>query len=305
MKRKVVKHGPASLIVSLPSKWAKKYSVKPGDEVEVAEDNNTLVLSTGKIETPLKKIAIDTRGVHELSAWFLVGSLHKAGFDEIAFVYDNPKVIQLAKQCIDSHLMGYEIVEQSHNNCTIKHLGGDGEVDFDQIVRRIFLVTLSLAKSSYETIQLGEIDKLEELLFLEQTNNKLVQFCERLISKKRYDENKAHFMYLIVWLLEKVADHYKDLIKALLSTKNAKPGSQVLIEYSKVNNLFESYYNLYYKYSLQKLLELKDRQQSVCKDLFQALVNAENEVDAAMLLQLTNVAQRINEFFVTTSILHL
>ena len=44
MKRKIVKHGPISLTVSLPSKWVKKRNLKAGDEVEVEEHNNGLFI---------------------------------------------------------------------------------------------------------------------------------------------------------------------------------------------------------------------------------------------------------------------
>jgi len=304
MKRKVVKHGPSTLIVSLPSKWAKKYNIKPGDEVDVSDEDNTLRISKGTFQPPVKKISVDTRGIHELSAKFLVGSLHKSGFDEIEFFYDNPKVIQHAKQCIDSTLIGYVIVDQTHNRCIIKNLGGDADVDFDQLLRRIFLVTLSLAKSSHETIELGELNKLKEVLVLEQTNNKLTMLCQRLISKKRFDENKAQFMYLIIWLLESVADHYRDLVKTVLSAKH-KMQAPMLRAYAEVNRLFESYYKIYYKYSLQKLLELRDQQRKVMKDLGKLVKKTKKETDIAVLIQLINVTQRVDDFLATTSILHL
>ena len=35
MKRKVVQHGPSSLIVSLPNEWIKKNKIKKGDNLDV------------------------------------------------------------------------------------------------------------------------------------------------------------------------------------------------------------------------------------------------------------------------------
>ncbi len=46
MKRKVVKHGPSTLIVSLPVKWTKNNGINPGDELEVDQIGKKLIIST-------------------------------------------------------------------------------------------------------------------------------------------------------------------------------------------------------------------------------------------------------------------
>jgi len=43
MKRKVSQIGPATLMVSLPSKWAKQFGVKKGSELEIEEKGNKLL----------------------------------------------------------------------------------------------------------------------------------------------------------------------------------------------------------------------------------------------------------------------
>ena len=42
MQRKVNQIGPSTLMVSLPSKWAKRYNVRKGDSVEVTEEGKSL-----------------------------------------------------------------------------------------------------------------------------------------------------------------------------------------------------------------------------------------------------------------------
>ena len=49
MKRKVIKQGPATLMISLPSKWAKNIGLKQGDEVELIEKGNGLLISSGSV----------------------------------------------------------------------------------------------------------------------------------------------------------------------------------------------------------------------------------------------------------------
>ena len=47
MKRKVIQIAESTQLVSLPRKWALKYGVKKGDEVDVLEEGNKIVVSTG------------------------------------------------------------------------------------------------------------------------------------------------------------------------------------------------------------------------------------------------------------------
>lgn len=43
--RKLVKHGPSTIITSLPSKWIKNNNFKAGDTIKIVEINNKLVIS--------------------------------------------------------------------------------------------------------------------------------------------------------------------------------------------------------------------------------------------------------------------
>ena len=40
MKRKINRVGPNTLTVSLPSKWAKRYGLRKGDEINLEEQTN-------------------------------------------------------------------------------------------------------------------------------------------------------------------------------------------------------------------------------------------------------------------------
>ncbi|MBW2987388.1 AbrB/MazE/SpoVT family DNA-binding domain-containing protein, partial [Candidatus Woesearchaeota archaeon] len=45
MKRKVVKQGSATLTVSLPTSWTKKYNIKPGDEIEMEVQDKAILIT--------------------------------------------------------------------------------------------------------------------------------------------------------------------------------------------------------------------------------------------------------------------
>ncbi len=80
MKRKVVSHGPASLIISLPAGWVKRYNVRRGDELDVEEDGRTLRVSTGAVAEG-KSISLSLEGFGPLVVR-LVKDIYAQGYDE-------------------------------------------------------------------------------------------------------------------------------------------------------------------------------------------------------------------------------
>ena len=45
MKRKIIKQGHNTLTVTLPSEWVKKLNLNAGDEIDLVEDNSSLVIN--------------------------------------------------------------------------------------------------------------------------------------------------------------------------------------------------------------------------------------------------------------------
>jgi len=61
MRRKVIQIAESTQLISLPRKWAVRYQVKKGDELNIEEQGSTLIVSTQN-EIATKKITLDVRG---------------------------------------------------------------------------------------------------------------------------------------------------------------------------------------------------------------------------------------------------
>lgn len=173
-------------------------------------------------------------------------------------------VVKVIQERINSRLIGYEIIEQKGNYCVLKNVAGDNLPELNTLIRRSFLVALSMANNSLEEVKNSDMKKLKELLVLEKTNNKIVNYCQRLLNKKPYKDEKTVFTYLIIWLIESICDDYRDLINVILNQPKFKISPVALRLYAEINNLFSDYYNFYYKYSdkqfeimQHKIIELK------------------------------------------------
>ena len=89
MKRKVVLHGPSTLIISLPISWTKKYNVQKGDELDVVEKNNQLVVSTDGV-VALGSTVINAEKIDRTGLRAMIMSAYRKGFDTIEIRYNKP-----------------------------------------------------------------------------------------------------------------------------------------------------------------------------------------------------------------------
>ena len=68
MMRKIMKVGPTTLVVSLPSNWAKQFKLKKGNELMLDIQGNSLRVSAlGAVEP--KEGVLDLRGHDHLLHW--------------------------------------------------------------------------------------------------------------------------------------------------------------------------------------------------------------------------------------------
>jgi phosphate uptake regulator len=302
MKRKVIQHGPSTLTVSLPVKWVKSHNIKKGDELNIEEVGSILQVYTGQERLTTKKIKVDFSAKDWGAMHSVLAVLHKSGYDEIEISSDNPEAVKTIQERINTMLMGYEIIEQKGNSCIVKNVSGDYLAELDSLIRRIFLVALSLANNSLEEIKNNDREKLKEVLVLEQTINKLTNYCQRLLNKKPYKDEKTIFTYIIVWVLESICDDYRDIIDFILAKpKNFTVRKPLLDVYSQINSTLEQYYSFFYNYSDSELIKLRHRLKSLKKELLE-LKCADTE--EALRLCLFSVINRIFDCLGSTIGIH-
>jgi phosphate uptake regulator len=287
IKRKVILHGPSTLTVSLPSKWVKNHNIIKGDELNIEEAGSILRIYPGEEHLLTKKIKIDFSDKDWGAIHSILAVLHKSGYDEIEIIFNNPETAKIIQERINTMLMGYEIIEQKGSICTVKNVSGDHLSELDALTRRIFLVAISLAKNSLEAIKIGNKDKMREVLVLEQTINKLTNYCQRLLNKKPYKDEKTIYTYLIIWVLESICDDYRDIINLFLE-KPRKITQPVIDVYAEINELLEHYYTFFYRYSDKELISLRDKIKSLKQELLRIKFKSREEPLRLCLFSILN-----------------
>jgi hypothetical protein len=186
--------------------------------------------------------------------WAL-SSMHKSGFDEIEIFYANSAQVRLVEDFVKDIMTGFAVLERSDKRLIVKSISKDTDEEFENALRRSFLLGLEIADASLKGIRFGQITF--DFASLERQNNQLTNFCERILNKKGHsDGKKTNFYYVIIWNMEKIVDCYRDICK-IYPGKRLNP--ETLSLYERVNSYFRYFYELMYKFDFEKLVEVSGR----------------------------------------------
>ncbi len=256
VKRKIVQHGNTSLTISLPISWARKFNLKKGDELDLKEKDKSLIISTDRA-FQIGSAVLDISGFDEKTIVWYIQALYKSGYDEVKIIFGSHSQMNIIQK-IMSYFIGYTIMEQRGNSCTIRSISQVIEQEFESALKRTFLVTISMADGTYEAIKNKDTESFHSLMIMEETNNQLVSFCHRLLNKHGYSSHsKTTSVYVIVSLLENIADNYRNMMKDIIEKDITLDYKEDIIEiFSDVNNLLRNFYSIFYKHENKKVVEM-------------------------------------------------
>ncbi len=268
MKRKVIQIAGSTQLVSLPRQWAKKHDIRKGQEVEVSEEGDTIIINTDT-KSRLVKVDVDISNLEPMTHR-LLGSYYRAGVDEIRVTYKDPKMIEIVYDSLARETMiGIEIINQSENNCVLRYVAGSLE-EFDALLRRIFLLLINMSEETARLLREGRFDLINNLSMLERTNNRLTTMCRRIINKTPSlctVTTKVGPIYTIIETLENLADEYKYICNHYSRIDGkTKLSSDVLKLFENATSLIRKFYELFYKFDFEKLTEMKSIREKVIKD---------------------------------------
>lgn len=293
MKRKVIQIADSTQLISLPRKWALQHNIKKGDELDVEEQGNKIIVGTDKgFKIEKAQLNISDLGVMTKRC---VHALYKKGIDEINLVFDKPEDIEIIQNALGKEAVGFEVTGQGSNYCVIKHVSGELE-DFDTILRRTFLLLISLANESLDAIKKNEFNRLRSIALLEEANNRFTTTCRRLLNKRGYkDLKKTGAIYYILEDMENLADQYKYLCNYIYDKRNKKIkiSKDVLSVYENVNEMLKNFYELFYKFDKHKLVKQGEERKLLVDKFYKLLEASSNPTDSIVLHHLFTIMQKI------------
>lgn len=296
MKRKIIKQGHNTMTLTLPSDWTKKLNLNAGDEIDVVENNGSLIVN-GKQNADHKAVSLDISNLQVPMLWRYFQSIYREGYNEIKLTFNptrkdyegaynyyasqfeykrlgekpNKKPALNMIQDLVNRFIGVEIIDSAPGSCTIREMGELNAKEFDNSLRRIFLLIIELFERVIESIkndETGDLGLCKTIHSMDINVDRFIDYCCRInnkVSDSSFQKNKP-LMFSTLFLLELLGDEFKYIANHLASSKKKV---DELLEFAQVvKQHFESYYKIFYKYSREDVLKFGDQDFKIYNEHF-------------------------------------
>ncbi len=280
MKRKAIKLASNTLVISLPADWVRRKKLEKGDSIDLEEFEGKLILSSKKI-SPEGRIYVNISGMDPMIKRIL-GAFYKSGYDEVKVSFSSIKELKTIQEVIREEFLGFEVIDQKKDYLIFKKVSHIEPREFHNMLRRMFLIILSMADDSLEAIQKRDKEWLKAIALHDKDVNKIADFCRRVLNTTGAEGFKRNPpAYFIVEQLEKIGDLYRDI--CTYHCVNPKRMSKKMIKlYSDINKFFRDFYKLFFGFDMD-LLKSFARSRDLLKKRFDDSLS-EKDVKTLILL---------------------
>ena len=258
MRRKIIKQGNNTLTMTLPREWTNEFSIKSGDELELQIKGKALILSTEKLLSQNKKTE-DISRLTQILPLFLL-SVYRKGYDEVELQFENQHTSIIIENIINNNFTGFHIIDQKKNSCTIKSMSDVNEMDFNEILRKLFLLIKMKLEKISDSLSKKDISDLQQIIAMNGMPSKITNFCHRLISKRNIENiENIHHLYSIVTNLENLDNQLNHLISAIMDLSQKTESPEIISIIKDFSRLYSDFYSCYFDFDLHKLVILMNR----------------------------------------------
>ena len=275
MKRKLIKLAEKTLVVSLPTDWIITQGLTKGDELDLNIDDYKIEITPPQKILPHKSITINVEGVKDRVLRWEISSLHKKGYDEIIIVNFNEHQNKLVEELIRDLFVGFIIKEKSSLRLVVGQIAAVDVKEFDATLRRAFRHLKEISIELETAFKNKDVELLKQQVEYEHTNNKLTNFCERLLNKHLKQKEEGHFFYVLAWNLEKIADNFK----YIANHYETKPviSDDALKIYSELRVYLEEYTKIFFNFNIQKLVKLSEQKKNLESKIIDVLIDGSKQ----------------------------
>jgi phosphate uptake regulator len=268
MKRKLVKQGAATLMVSLPSSWLKRLNLGKGDEIDLNEEGSRLVISREGVKKG-KETEISLTGQTETGIRTLITNAYRSGYDTVKIKFDNEGQVAVIRDVIKDYLLGYDITKMGKSTCVVANITEPSPEQFDTLMRKIFFNIRELIRTTGKRLKgmQAAAGYRDFALRVHQYDS----FCRR-VAAKRQKEIKDMGLF---WAFQTLVVHgQRDLyhLNRLLDKKQIKASKETIELLAKLEELFDFLVDGYMKKDtsmLEKVHEL--HQKIIYREAYSAL----------------------------------
>lgn len=277
MKRKIIKQGHNTLTLTLPAEWTKRFNLQAGREIDIDERDNGLFISTEK-NSQDKKTEFDITGMDIPTIWKYFMAVYREGYSEIVVKFDPKLEIESPYKFLTLHrfdlkyhkqrekisiiealqgfvnrFIDFEIVEHGKDYVVIKEMGDLTSKEFDNSLRRVFLLLQQMAEDILESIKTGNPKIVSHMHDVDINLDKFHDYCIRILNRVGNKEpRKTSLLFSTLYLMELIGDEFKNIAIHLMHDYSKVKLINMATFMESVRDMINAFYDMFYKFDKTK-----------------------------------------------------
>lgn len=244
MRRKLSQIGPSSLMISIPSKWAKKQNLSKGDEIEILEQPQQLILTKVSKASIPRSVSISWENCDISTAGRLFRVAYRTGADEIHITFE-PFLQGINNESIPTktfimnileEYIGVELMDIGKTTCRIKEISLVKKEELQTILRRIFFTILNNSNTLLNAFIKNDEASFNDLSTIaDRSINRLTEYCNRILGKYQYEyAESSMYFYRILTNFERLGDRIKFIASSLQNSTRQKNFQSILEKFHQL-----------------------------------------------------------------------
>jgi phosphate uptake regulator len=270
MKRKVIKQGHNTLTITLPTTWCQRIGIKEGDEIELSENEDALMIDS-QVRESSRSFHMGSKDLERSSLAKTISACYELGLDKITIDLEKDKTncwyfgeddfLNTVDYFIE-RLVGFEITSHTEKKLTIENLS-EPLLKFNSVISSLFSMTLEGIQNYIECIENKSHIKRGKSLQNEGEirHSNISRFTSlgwRILYKYPM-HNKASTLnnFTIIHHIDKAGDYMRFAYRDTIIDKNS-PSKNLIDIAKKCIEYIEMYRSFYSSYDIKKVNHMEN-----------------------------------------------
>ena len=276
MKRKINRVGQNTLTVSLPSKWAQKHNLKPGQEIDVDEEGKSLVLNVKKGVKRAKKARLNLDGLSHVTINRFIDEFYRQGVEEITLKFAKETIKNFKKNKdveVDKHIrniarryIGLEVISKTSDKIVLQSIITKEESEKIEVVeKRVYFLIKDLIDEFIKALD-GDFSKFHDKVYDYHDNiAKFSNYYFRLLNFSDLSDEKKSRLFGLFIVIDKIIDKIRHASERVDEMKKITDKIKKYIK--EIYLIFLEQFDMILKkgYSVEELTDLIKRRYSLVK----------------------------------------
>ena len=231
------------MMISLPSKWIQANKLGKGDEIDLTEENNKLIVGA-EIKRGKKEIQIELNEENKQDIGNLLTHIYRRGFDKVILNGEYKGVLREVREKTEGLLLGFEITSVGKDNLVIENISEPTEQKYDIMLQKTFQIIKETQKIIEEDYEKNKFQNFQDITDLRKQQDRFILFCRRLLSKRNTGKNQSLHWELLIFLMH--IQHRYWYLYQYLSKNKIEKSKQVKELLDALVHYFGLYENAYF-----------------------------------------------------------